>query len=628
MKKTGIYIILLLLLSWQFATAAEEVQLTARGPHQVSVGQEFQIVFQVNANAKNFTPPDFHGLQILSGPNTSTSSSFQMINGRTSQSYNVSYSYIVMAQQPGAVHVGSASIRFKGKKYSSSPFQITVVKGSAKAQTSNQNSTPGNQSGSQGGRQPQNATSNGKLTKDDVFIKASINNTHPYLGQQVVVTYKIYTHVPVSNLAIDKVSSFQGLWSQDLLSNSSNILQTRKTIHGKQYVVAVIRKLALVPQQTGKLTIDPQQLQCTVQLRIQRKRSGGYDPFQDFFNNPFFNQNVRNINTTLKSNPVVLYVKPLPKKGQPADFSGAVGDFKLDASVDKPELSTNDALTYKVKITGTGNLELISPPKVNFPADFQTYSPKTIPNIIKTNQGISGSMEFDYIAIPQTAGDVTLKPITFSYFNPVEKKYYTLTSHPIKLKIKQGKGTSGVTYSGNSQEAIKFLGKDIRHIQEGPYDFIKINDYLFGSTLFYIILGAILLLLLVAIVLWKMNEKRRSNLSLIKNRKANKVARIRLQKAQKLKKGGDDKAFYDEIAVALWGYIADKFDLKQSDLSMDSVKEKLEGKQVAEETIEGFISTLNSIEFARFAPGNTKDKMENIYSEAMDAIMQAEKSLK
>ena len=627
MKKTGIYIMLLLMLSWQFAAAAEEVQLTARGPHEVSVGQEFQIVFQVNANANNFTPPDFQGLQVLSGPNTSTSSSFQMINGRTSQSFNVSYSYIVMAQKTGAVQVGSASVNYKGKKYSSSPLQIKVIKGSARTQSSNQNSGSGNVSGSRS-NQPQNVSSDGKLKKDDVFIRASISNSHPYLGQQVVVTYKIYTRVPVSNLAIDKVSSFQGLWSQDLLSNNPNLQQTNETIHGKKYVVAVIRKLALIPQQTGKLTIDPQQLQCTVQLRVQRKRSGGYDPFQDFFNDPFFNQNVRNINTTLKSNAVVLNVKPLPKKGQPTDFSGAVGDFKLKTSVDKTDISTNDALTYKVKIIGSGNLELISPPKVNFPADFQTYSPKTVPNIIKTNQGISGSMEFDNIAIPQTAGDVTLKPVTFTYFNPADKKYHTLTSQPIKIKIKQGKSTGGIVYSGNSQKSIKFLGKDIHHIQEGPYEFVKANDYLFGSTLFYVILGGILVLLLLVIVLWKTNEKRRSNISMLKNRKANKVARTRLQEAQKLKKGGDDKAFYDEIAVALWGYISDKFNLKQTDLSIDSVKEKLKEKKVDEETINGFISTLNNIEFARFAPGNTKDKMENIYSEAMDAIMQAEKSLK
>ncbi|MBE0650545.1 MAG: protein BatD [Bacteroidales bacterium] len=625
MKKTGIYIMLLFLFSWHFASAAGEVHLIARGPHQVVVGQEFQITYEVNVNGENFTPPDFKGLQVLSGPNTSTSSSIQFINGQTSQSYNVSYSYIVMAENPGTIHVGTATISYQGKSYTSNELQISVVKGNPNTQSSNSGS--GNMSGSQGG-QPQGTGSNGTYSKDDVFIKASINNTHPYLGQQVVVTYKIYTRLPVSNLAIDKVASFKGLWSQDLLGNNTTLSQEHETIHGKQYVVAVIRKLALIPQQTGKLTIDPLQLQCSIQVRVQRQRPSGNDPFQDFFNDPFFNQNVRNINTTLTSNPVVLDVKPLPEKGQPADFSGAVGDFRLETSVNKPELSTNDALTLKVTITGKGNLELISPPKVNFPSDFETYDPKVIPNIIKTNDGISGSMEFDYIAIPRNPANVVISPVTFTYFSPADKKYHTEHSDTIKIKVVQGKGGGSVVYTGNAQEDIKFLGKDIHHIESAPYDFIKANDYLFGSTLFYAILGAIVLLLLLVIFLWKMNEKRRANLSLLKNRKANKVARTRLLKAQKLKKGGDDKVFYDEIAIALWGYIADKFNLKQSDLSMDSVKEKLEQKKVSEATISGFISTLNSIEFARFAPGNTKDKMENIYSEAMDAIMQAEKSLK
>ncbi len=626
MKKTGIYIMLLFMLSWHFTAVAGEVHLIARGPHQVVVGQEFQIIYDVNANASDFTPPNFQGLQVLSGPNTSTSSSFQIINGQTSQSYDVSYTYIVMAEKPGTIHIGVATITFKGQKYLSNNLQINVVKGSAKAQTSNPNMGSSGMSGSRS--QPQATENVGTVSSKDVFIRASINNSHPYIGQQVVVTYKIYTRVPVSNLAIDKVASFKGLWSQDLLSKNTTLKQQNKMINGKQYVVAVIRKLALIPQQTGKLTIDPLQLQCTVQMRIQRKRSGGNDPFQDFFNDPFFNQNVKNINKTLVSDPVVLHVKPLPQKGQPADFSGAVGDYRMETSVDKPNLSTNDALTLKVTITGKGNLELLAAPKVNFPTDFETYDPKVVPNIIKTNDGISGSMEFDYLAIPRNPGEVMIKPITFSYFNPAGKKYHTEHSDTIKLKVFQGKGNSGVVYTGNAQEDIRFLGKDIHHIESGPYDFIKASDYLFGSTLFYVILGAIILLLILTIIFWKMKEKRKSNISLLKNRKANKVARNRLMKAQKLKKGGDDKAFYDEIAIALWGYIIDKFNLKQSDLSMDSVKEKLEEKKVSEDTISGFISTLNSIEFARFAPGNTKDKMENIYSEAMDAIMQAEKSLK
>jgi hypothetical protein len=362
-------------------------------------------------------------------------------------------------------------------------------------------------------------------------------------------------------------------------------------------------------------------------LRVQRKSTG--DPFDNFFNDPFFNQNVRNISKKLVANAVHINVKPLPKKGKPAHFTGAVGDFKFESGIDKNKLTTNDALTYTITVTGRGNIELIDAPKVNFPSDFEAYDPKVVNNTVKTNIGISGSKKFEYLAIPRNPGDFTIDPVTFSYFNPADKKYHTITSPSYKIHVVKGKGSgNNRVYTGNAQEDIRFLGKDIRHIEGGPFEFVRANTYLFGSPLFYILLALPLVLLILALILRRIVENRRANVSLLKNRKANKVARTRLMKAQKIKKTGNDKAFYDEIAMALWGYIADKFDLKQSDLSMDSVREKLEQRNVASETITGFIDTLNNIEFARFAPGNTRDKMENIYAEAMNAIMQAEKSLK
>ncbi|MBN2614430.1 MAG: protein BatD [Bacteroidales bacterium] len=620
MKKSGIYILFLLLFGWQWAQAADNVRFTASAPEEVAVGQQFQIVFQVNGNGKGFTAPDFKGLTVLSGPNTSTSSSLQFINGKMSQSYTITFSYIVMAEKTGTFYVQPAIITVDGKQYRSDKLQIDVVKGSPR---NNPAGNPGQRTGTSGTVQG----NNGQITAKDVFVKATVNNAHPYMGQQVVVTYKIYTRVPVSNLAINKVSSFKGFWSQDLLSDNARIQQSNETIDGQQYVVAVIRKLALIPQQVGKLTIDPMQLNCVVQLRVQRQRSG--DPFDDFFNDPFFNQNVKNINKTLVANAVHIDVKPLPEAGKPACFSGAVGDFKFETSVDKTSLSTNDALTYTINLTGRGNIELIDAPKVGFPSDFETYDPKIVDNTIKTDIGISGSKKFEYLAIPRNPGDFTIDPVKFCYFNPADKKYHTLTSPSYKIHVVKGKGGgNNMVYTGNAQEDIQFLGKDIRHIESGPYNFVKVNTYLFGSVLFYILMLIPVVLLIVALILRKVIENRKANVSLLKNRKANKVARTKLMKAQKIKKTGNDKAFYDEIALALWGYIADKFDLKQSDLSMDSVREKLEQRQVAEETITGFISTLNNIEYARFAPGNTRDKMENIYAEALSAIMQAEKSLK
>ncbi len=628
MKKRGFYIIFLMLFVAQSAWAGKEVTFTARARQQVLVGQQFQILFEVNANGRNFTPPaDFGGLEILSGPNTSSSSSIQFINGKMSQSYSMTYSYIVMATKPGTITIGSATIKVKGKRHASNTLKISILKfsSSAKSQTGSPGAPKQNSTGAVS-TQTQSSP-NTKISNKDVFIKATVNNTRPYLGQQVVVTYRIYTRVPVTNLSINKVASFKGFWSKDLLGNSSSLQQHNETINGQKYVVAVIRKLALIPQQTGKLVIDPMELDCAVQIRAKSPSGNSGNPFNSFFNTPFFNQNVRNVKKTLVSNALHFKVKQLPARGKPSCFSGAVGDYTFNSSINKTDLTTNDALTLDITVSGRGNIELISAPQVKFPSDFETYDPKISTKINKSGTGVSGTKKFDYLAIPRTAGDFTVKPVKFCFFNPKDKKYHVYQTKTYHIHVKKGKGM-GVTYSTTDQQGIHILGRDIRHIKEGTFDLRPANDFLFGTTLYYVLLALPIVLLLIVLLLWNTLKKRKANVSRAKNRKAQKIARSRLTLAQKMKKQGNDRAFYDEIAQALWGYISDKFNLQKANLSMDSVKELLEQKQVAPETIQAFMDTLNSIEYARFAPGDTKGKMENIYTEALHAIMQAEKSLK
>lgn len=629
MRKRGLSIIFFLLLLWQGAWAGNgNVTFTARARHQVLVGQQFQILFEVNANGKNFTPPaDFGGLEILSGPNTSSSSSIQFINGKMSQSYTVTFSYIVMATKPGTVTVGPATVKVKGKKYVTQPLTIKVLADNSANASASQAASGNTSASSPSTAQPSQPASSGTAVNNkDVFVRATVNNAHPYIGQQVVVTYRIYTRVPVSNLSINKVASFKGFWSKDLMADNSTLQQHNETINGERYVVAVIRKLALIPQQTGKLVIDPMELNCAVQIRVKNPQSSN-DPFDAFFNDPFFNNNVRTVQKKLVSNAIHFDVKPLPQKGKPACFSGAVGNFTFKSSIDKSKLTTNDALTLNITISGSGNIELISAPHIVFPSDFETYDPKISTKINTSGSGVSGSKSFDYLAIPRTAGDFTIQPVKFCFFNPVDKKYHTFQSKTFHIHVTKGKGT-GVVYTGPDQEGIHILGKDIRHIKEGPFNLRPANDFLFGTTLYYLLLAIPVVLLLLVVILWNLLKKRKANMSAVKNRKAQKVARNRLTKAQKIKRQGNDRAFYDEIAQALWGYISDKFNLQKANLSMDTVKDLLEQKQVDEDTIQAFMDTLNNIEYARFAPGDTKGKMENIYSEALHAIMQAEKSLK
>ena len=620
MKKSLIVIGCLLLMSFQSVFAGNNVRLQGSAKQVVSVGETFQVVYELNADGGSFEPPNFGTLSVLSGPNVSSSSNIQLINGHMSQSYTVTYSFYVQASQPGKLTIGPASVRVKGKKITSNSIQIKVVKGNAPA-----TATQGNRSA----QTNSNRQSDTNIPSDNVYIKATVSNKTPYLGQQIILTYDIYTKVPVSNLSFNKLSSFGGFWSKDLLNAKSPMKQQNQYINGVQYVVAEIRKMALIPQKTGKLTIDPMELDCNVQVRVKpTRRSRGSDPFDDFFNDPFFNRNVRNIKKTLRSKTIIIHVKPLPQEGKPVDFSGAVGSFSFNTGINQTRLTTNDALTLDVTISGRGNIELIDAPKIQWPSDFDAYDPKVTAKINTSSFGVSGRKKFEFTAIPRNPGDFVIPPIKFSFFNPEDNKYHHFTSDTLRIHVTKGKGGGNVTYSSNAQEDIHFLGKDIHHIKTHPGKYREIGSFFFASPLYYSLLGIPIVLLILVVMLFKMIRKRRGNVPLMKNRKAHKMAKSRLSKALKLKKSGDDKPFYEEVAQALWGYISDKFNIHQSELSMDTVKEKLEGIHTDENTVDTFIKTLNDIEFARFAPGSTKDKMEQIYAEAMESILKAEKAIK
>ncbi len=601
------------------AMADDQIRFTGSAKNVVSVGERFRVTYEINNESSSFQSPDFKTLQVLSGPSTSTNSSIQYVNGRMTQSYSNTFTFIVQATEEGDVVIGPASITVGKTRINSNTIKIKVVKGNSSQAQSGQTRGSGS------------TTSNsGVLQKDDVYIKATISDASPYLGEQVVLTYKIYTRVPVSNLMVKKLSSFEGFWSKSLMDNKSQYKQTTEVINGDEYVVAEINKFALFPQKSGKITIEPTEIDCSVQLRVQNSKRRTGDPFNDFFNDPFFNRNVKNIQTTIKSNPLTIDVKPLPQQGKPQGFNGAVGNFKFNSNIDRDNLNANDALTVTYTVSGRGNLELINLDNVKFPVDFEVFDPKITSNINTSDYGLSGNKKFEYLAIPRNAGDFVIKPVELSYFNPGDGKYHTLNSEAFKIHVEKGEDNQGggLSYSSSAQEDIRFIGQDIHHIKLLPFKLKKKGDFLFMSQPYFIVIGIVVLLVILMIVFAGRMEARRSNISLVKNRKANKVARSRLKSAEKFKKENNDNGFYDEIAQALWGYIIDKFNLKKSELSMDNVSDLLNEKGVEKDVTESFIAILNNIEFARFAPGDASDKMENIYNESVEAIMKAEKALK
>ncbi|NOY51790.1 MAG: protein BatD [Chlorobi bacterium] len=627
--KKIIFLFVALIFSTLSFALQKSTKFVASTGNSVMVGERFRVTYELNANGSGFSAPNFGKLHRLSGPNTSQSSSVEYINGNYHQSVTQIFTYILTASEEGTYMISPASIVVDGETVRSNSLTIKVVKRSGNTAQAGSGNSTASQSGNNMASQKGSTSSNGALSDEDVFLKTIVSNRNPYLGEQIIITNRIYTKVGISNLSMDKSPSYEGFWSKSL-SDDKQLKQSRQIIDGQEYIVADISKYALFPQKSGKLTIKPTELKCVAQIQVQNKRRRSRDPFDDFFNDPFFNRNIKNVDVFLSSKEITINVKPLPQEGKPESFTGAVGKFSFNAQLDHDTISTNDALTISVKLSGAGNLELVNPPKIKFPVDFETYDPKISNNIRTGLKGVSGIKKIEYLAIARNPGDFVIKPLEFSYFNPSDKKYHSISAGPYNIKVVKGAGSSGggVSYSSSAQEDIKYIGKDIHHIKQTDFELLKVNDFLFGSPAYYLAIFVPLALLIVFVLVFRQQQKRKGNVALMKTRKANKIAKSKLLKAEKLMKANDDKEFYNELAQALWGYLSDKFLIPQAELSIENITDILTSRQVDDEITNGFVNALNNIEFARFAPGNAANKMKSIYHESLIAITLAEKALK
>ena len=618
-------IILLLMLCPLWLWAQDDPTLTVSTKKQVMVGERFQVVFEANAEGKNFQAPSFEGFTVVGGPFTSSSSSFSMVNGSMSHTVRCTYTFALQAYQEGTFHVGSATLTVKGKKISSEPFDIKVIPDDGS------HAAPSGGGSSSGQGQSQQNTSDPQVSGKDLFIRVIPSKKSAYVGEQVVLTYKLYTKVPVSSLSVERMPSYAGFWTKDITDNNGGSLrQTTEYINGIEYTAAEIQKIVVVPQRSGTLPIDPMIIECIAQIRTESNRQRSMDPFEAFFNDPFFNRNIANVRKELTSQTLNLEVKSLPENGKPASFAGAVGNFNFKSEIDKTELSTNEAFTLTLTVSGTGNVELLQMPTPVFPPDFEVYDPKITMNVNNNANGLSGTKKAEYLVIPRRAGSFTVPAVEFSYFDPSKGTYQTLSSQPYEIKVEKGKGgdegSSGGIYASN-QEGIKYLGSDIRHIMTGNAHLKPMHTVFFGSAAYFVVLLVLLVLFVILLFVLKKREQLSQDTAANRNRKADKVARGRLKSAAQFLKAKDQDKFYVEMSQALWGYIADKLGIERSKLSMDTVNETMKAKNVPDELTQQFIDTLNSCEFARFAPGSAEAKMDDLYQRGIDVISKAEKVL-
>ena len=611
MKTRIIYIVALLMASIQLLDAQSDVSFKTICKKQVSVGEQFQVSYELNGDGKDFKSPNFTNFEIIGGPFTSTSSSVQIINGSVSRTNTQTFSFHLRAIKEGVFTIPSASITVDRKKITSEPCEINVT-ASATSSGNYSNNTS-------------NSTNNNN--KKEVFLKATPNKKKVYQGEQILLTYNIYYTIPISQLSVSKSPSYSGFWTKDISDNDGSLQQSSTIIDGQPYNVATIKEMVLFPQKAGELTIEPLELSCLAQIRQQRQRTSTYDPFEDFFGD-VLGTSYTNVRKEIKSQPITIEVLPLPTANKPNSFNGAVGQFTFTSKIDKNELKVNEAFTLTLTVSGKGNIELLELPKPILPPDFEVYDPKISTTVKNNALGIYGSKKAEYIIIPRVSGDFTLDDIEFSYFNPSLKKYETLKSDIHAIQVQKGESSTSSAIYTPGQADIKYLGSDIRHINVNDNDLNITGVNFFMSTTYIIIIAGMIVIFVVVLVIYKKVNKFNKNQALVKNKQATKVAKKRLNNAHKYMISNEQNSFYEEFSQALWGYISDKLNIVRSQLSMDSVREIMLSKEVSEDIVNEFVELLNNCEYARFAPGDANKKMDELYQKGIELITKAEKHLK
>lgn len=598
-----------LLLAGLQSVAGNEVNFVAAAPDVVVSGDQFRLTFTVNTQkVKDFRAPSIKGFEVLMGPSRSSQNSTQIINGKVSSSSSITYTYILMAGKEGTYNIPAASIVADGETKISNSLQIKVL-------PADDASASSAQGGSASSSRSQAVGS--KITDKDLFITASASKTKVYEQEAILLTYKVYTVVDLRQLYGD-MPDLKGFHTQEV---ELSVQKTFSLEHynGRNYNTTVWRQYVLFPQQSGTMEIPSITFDGVVAQRINNG-----DPFDAFFNG---GTNYVEIKKKIVTPKLKINVAALPSK--PADFSGAVGTFTMASSINSKSVKTNDAVTIKLTVTGTGNMKLIGTPEVKFPQDFEVYDPKIDNQFNLTREGLSGSKTYEYLAIPRHAGKFTIPAVSFTYFDLKTKTYKTLKSEEYVINVEKGQGNADqVIADFTNKESVKMLGNDVRYIKRGATQFAQRGDYFYGTTAYWMWYIIPFVLFVGVILMYRKQAMDNANTAKMKTKKANKVAVKRMKLAGKLLSENKKNEFYDEVLKALWGYISDKLSIPVSQLSKDNIEQELSRYGVNEELVKAFINVLNDCEFARYAPGDENEAMDKVYTASIEIISKMENSIK
>lgn len=593
---------------------AEEISFTCKAPTTVISGQQFKLVYTINKEGKDLRVPEISDFDVLFGPSTSHSSSFQIVNGKATSNTQITYTYMLAGKEPGTYTIAPATIVVSGDKYISNSVHIKVLPADKTANSSSNSSAQGI---------PVDNVSTDKVSNEQIFVKQLFSKTRVYEQEAILVTYKLYTRLDVVQVGGVKFPEYKDFFVQDveLDPNRSWIVEH---VDGYNYNTIILKQCIIFPQHSGKFNIDGGNVEVILRMRTSSSRHQSI--FDDFF------QSYQDVKKNLKFSGAQIKVKELPAN-PPAGFSGAVGSYNMNSSISSQDVKANDAITLKIKISGTGNLKLVKTPEVKFPLDFDVYDPKVDVKVKPSSAGQNGHKSIEYVAIPRFGGEFEIPEVRFVYFDINKGEYKTLTTPVYKLKVdgtSENTSTASVVSSVVNKENVKQLSTDIRYIHTNVEKGLtkKDNHFAFSSSMYMCLLTPLFIFIIVLLLLQK-QAKENANVALRNTKRANKVAKKRLKEAQKCLKAGEKSKFYEETMRALWGYIADKLTIPVSELTKDNVQDKLTSHNCDEELIKEFLSCLSDCEFARFSPVvDDSLSMDNIYNRAADLIGKLDNTLR
>ena len=604
MKKIGWYIILLLMmLGYHVHVDAQHISVSA--PSHVAAGENFRVAYTINtSDVEEFRMGGVQeGLEVIAGPYTSSQSSYQMINGHTSSSSSVTITYTLYAAKNGSFTIGASHALVGGKRLSSRPVKIQV---SGHAQRTN--GAP-NMHGQDSYDQPHMRSAGSAISGSDLFIKVSASKKRVHEQEPILLTYKVYTQVDLTQLE-GKMPDLKGFHTQEVPLPQQKSFHT-ETVNGRPYKCVTWSQYVMYPQMTGRLEIPSITFKGIV---VQQNRN--VDPMEAFFNG---GSGYVEVKKDIKAPGITLQVDPLPQR--PANFSGGVGKFNISASLDKKEVKAGEPITLRVVVGGIGNLKLLKQPVVNFPKDFDKYDAKVTDKTRLTANGVEGNMVYDFLAVPRNQGSYTIPSVELTYYDTGKNAYKTIKTQPFKVEVEKGDGTSAESEDFASQD------KDIHTIKLGKAEQHKADEMFFGSFGYWISLLMPLIAFVVLLIVFRRRAIENADIVKKRSNRAGKIATKRLRLANKLMLQGKQGEFYDEVMRALWGYMSYKLNMPAEKLNRDNIRETLGRHFVDDATIEKFTTALDECEFERYAPGDAAGNMNRTFESAMTAIMDIENAI-